>query len=257
MEREKKVTGLNEKDIYGNSSAFTFVAGVTRNLMLLATGCTDYVVPADARVNLNRLSDFFAAKNVTITFMAPAMLPYFRQKKKTLRLVMIAGERAVKVWSDEFEIVNGYGLSESCSFLTGFVLDKAYDNAPLGKPVGDAHAYILDENGNEADEGEMCFTGHFASGYLNLPEKTAEVFVPNPFKDRDGFEMMLRTGDIGRCLKDGNLLYLGRKDWMVNINGQRVEPEEISSVMMSMGGVTNAAVRDFTGSDGQVFLCAY
>ncbi|MBO4568718.1 MAG: AMP-binding protein, partial [Candidatus Methanomethylophilaceae archaeon] len=79
----------------------------------------------------------------------------------------------------------------------------------------------------------------------------------NPFKDRDGFDVMVRTGDLGRRLPDGSLLFLERKDWMVNINGQRVEPGEIAGVMSGIPGVVQAAVKDFEGSDGQTFLCAY
>ena len=44
---------------------------------------------------------------------------------------------------------------------------------------------------------------------------------------------------------------------MVNINGQRVEPGEISGVMMGLPGIIQAAVKDFEGADGQTFLCAY
>jgi non-ribosomal peptide synthetase component F len=115
-------------------------------------------------------------------------------------MVIIGGERAVKVWSDDFTIVNGYGSSETCSMATCFFLDKSYEKTPLGKPLKGVNAYILDEDGKEAEEGERCFTGQFAEGYLNLPEATAKTFVPNPFKDRDGHDMMIRTGDIGRRL---------------------------------------------------------
>ncbi len=257
VDRIDELIRTQENDRFANPAAFTFVVGTTLNINLLALGCPDYIVPADIRINLNKLSEFNSDNKITLTFMAPAMLPYYRQKKKTLRLVIIGGERAVKVWSDDFTILNGYGSSETCSMVTGFFLDKAYDKTPLGKPLKGVCAYILDENGNEAEEGEICFTGHFSDGYLNLPEATAKAFVPNPFKDRDGYDTMVRTGDIGRRLEDGNLLYLERNDWMVNINGQRVEPGEISGVMMTLPGIVQAAVKDFKGTDDQTFLCAY
>ncbi len=255
--RSMEIAQSGDRDRFGNAASFTFVVGVANNIALLYKACPNYIVPQESRVNLNKMAQFFADHDITFAFMAPAMLPYFRQVKKTLRKVFLGGERAVRVWSDDFEIVNAYGLSETCSVVTAFILDKPYDQTPLGRPLGGVKAYVLDDEGREADEGEICFTGVFSSGYLNLPEQTAKMFVPNPFKDRDGFDTMVRTGDIGRRLPDGNLLYLERRDWMVNINGQRVEPGEISAVMMTYKGVINAAVKDFEGSDGQTFLCAY
>ena len=257
VERIEDMFNVMDSDRFANPAAFTFIVGTAIILPLLALGCEDYIVPADVRMNLNKLSDFTSEHGITMTFMAPAMLPYFRQRKKTIRLVIIGGERAVKAWSDDFVIVNGYGSSETCSMATCFFLDRAYDNTPLGKPAKNVCAYVLDKDGKEAEEGEICFAGHFSDGYLNLPEATAKAFVPNPFKNRDGFGVMIRTGDIGRRLEDGNLLFLERNDWMVNINGQRVEPGEISGVMMGLPGIIQAAVKDFEGADGQTFLCAY
>ncbi len=257
VDRVSDLVEVRDTDRFANLSAFTFVVGTANNIALLACGCPDYIVPADVRINLNKLSEFNSDHGITIMFMAPAMLPYYRQKTKTLRMVFIGGERAVKVWSDDFTIVNLYGSSETCGMATGFFLDRAYDRTPLGKPLKGVCAYVLDGNGREAEEGEICFTGHFSDGYLNLPEATAKAFVANPFRDRDGYDIMIRTGDIGRRLEDGSLLYLERNDWMVNINGQRVEPGEISGVMMTMPGIIQAAVKDFKGTDGQTFLCAY
>ena len=51
--------------------------------------------------------------------------------------------------ADEFEIINCYGMTETCGGCLSFYLDKAYDNTPVGKPLGDMRAYVLDENGNQ------------------------------------------------------------------------------------------------------------
>ena len=255
--RSEAMMDCQDDDKYANAAAFTFVVGVSMVIRLLEKGCPDYILPQEARVNLNKFADFLADHDITMAFMAPAMLPYFRQKKKALRHVFIGGERAVRVWSDDFNIYNCYGLSETCGMAMCFLLDKPYDKTPLGKPLWDINAYILDENGNEADEGEICLTGYLSTGYKNLPEVTAKSYVPNPFKEKDGFDIMFRTGDIGHRLPDGNIVFMERNDWMVNINGQRVEPGEIAAVMLTMPGVYKSVVKDFKGSDDQTFLCAY
>ncbi|MCQ2078790.1 MAG: amino acid adenylation domain-containing protein [archaeon] len=248
---------LLDTDTFASPAAFTFIAGMIPMLATVSRGVSLFVVPNEARVNLVRLADFTCEHRITHTFMAPAMVPYFKQKERTLRKVFVGGERASNVFSDEFEIINNYGSTESCALVTTFRIDRPYPSTPLGTPVGNVNVYLLDENGKEAEEGEICFTGNLATGYRNLPEATARTFVPNPFADRDGFGTMVRTGDIGRRLPDGNLVFLERRDWMVNINGQRVEPAEIASALTEMPQVVQAFVKDFEGSDGQTFLCGY
>ena len=69
--------------------------------------------------------------------------------------------------------------------------------------------------------------------------------------------MMLKTGDLARALPDGNILYLNRRDWMVKINGQRVEPGEIEAVMRALPQIRDAAVKGLESDRGQCWLCAW
>ncbi|MCQ2069900.1 MAG: amino acid adenylation domain-containing protein [archaeon] len=256
IERTRTLAGVTDEDRFAGPAAFTFIVGMTSALTCLTSGTPFYVVPDEARVNLVKLAELTAAHRITITFMAPAMVPYFRQKEKTIRMVVVGGERASNVFSDEFKVVNGYGSTETCGMVTAFDIDRPYMSTPLGRPFGNVHAYVLDGDG-ETDEGELCFTGNFSTGYKGLPEASAGTFVPNPFAESDGFPSMVRTGDIVRRLPDGNIVFLERNDWMVNINGQRVEPSEIAAVLLSMPQIVQAFVKDFQGPDGQTFLCAY
>ena len=66
-----------------------------------------------------------------------------------------------------------------------------------------------------------------------------------------------KTSDIARRDENGCYTIVGRKDDMIKINGNRVEPGEIEAAMRRIQGVHNAAVRDFQGDRQQVFLCAY
>ena len=58
-------------------------------------------------------------------------------------------------------------------------------------------------------------------GYLNLPQLTAERFVPNPFGPFES--RMYRTGDLGRFDGAGRLEYLGRADRQIKVRGVRIE----------------------------------
>ena len=52
-------------------------------------------------------------------------------------------------------------------------------------------------------------------------------------------------------------MFLNRKDWMVKINGQRVEPGETEAIIKNTDGIADAAIKDFKNQYGQVYLVAY
>ena len=236
---------------------FTFVASVQGIFAPLYAGVVAYLMPFEAMRDPVLLADFIEENQINRTFISPKMLKVFKQKGDSLKTVVTGSERVSNTYSDEFELIVMYGQTESASGALAFKIDKPYENTPIGKPMGNIAAYILDENGNEAEEGELCLAGVFADGYLNLPEQTAKTFTDNPFKERDGFDKLLRTGDIVRRGENGNIIYLNRKDWMVKINGQRVEPGEIETVIKQSDGVLDAAIKDFKNQYGQVYLVAY
>ena len=64
--------------------------------------------------------------------------------------------------------------------------------------------------------GELWVAGpQVTRGYLNRPEKTAEVYIDNPFDSSEKYSHIYRTGDIVRYLPDGNIQFVGRKDGQV------------------------------------------
>ena len=67
-----------------------------------------------------------------------------------------------------------------------------------------------------------------SDGYLNLPQKTAERWKPDPFISNG---MMFNTGDLGRWRKDGQLDHLGRADDQVKVKGFRVELDGVAAAM--------------------------
>ncbi|KAL2911255.1 hypothetical protein HK105_209291, partial [Polyrhizophydium stewartii] len=112
-------------------------------------------------------------------------------------------------------------------------------------------SYILDLLGRQVPVGvvgEMCLGGIGVSrGYINLPDLTAQRFVPDPFSPEPGARMF-RTGDLGRLLPDGNFEILGRMDDQVKLKGYRIELDEVAAAMMRHPRVSAAAavVKDKT-----------
>ncbi len=71
------------------------------------------------------------------------------------------------------------------------------------------------------------------SGYLNLPEKTAEDMRP------DGFFI---TGDLGRIDDDGYLHIVGRSKDLIISGGYNIYPKEIELALDALPGVAESAV---------------
>ena len=243
--------------VVGEPVPFAFVAGLSFVFMPLVAAATLCIIPDLALRDPRLMTQCIEENGVNIVYMPPKLLRVYEPTGDSLQIAFTGSEKVSDLYRDDICIINGYGSSESCSGLLFFPIDKRYDNTPIGKPYGQEKAYVLDENGHIADEGELCLAGHFAEGYWNLPEQTREVFVPNPFRDLDGYDTLYRTGDLVKRLEDGNLVYINRKDWMIKLNGQRVEPGEIESAIRAVTGVKDAAVKDYVGAAGQTYICAY
>ncbi len=236
---------------------FTFVASVQGVFQPLYSLCTAYLTPYEAMRDPVLLAEFFAENDIERSFISPKILKVFKQKKKTLKEVSTGSERVSGIYTDEFRLMVRYGQTETAAAVMEFEVDREYENTPIGKPMHGVSVYLLDEENKPAEEGEICLAGRFASGYLGMEEQTAKTFIPNPFRDQDGYEVLLRTGDLGRRDENGNIIYINRKDWMVKINGQRVEPGEIETVIKKMNGIHDAVLKDFKNQYDQTYLVAY
>lgn len=118
---------------------------------------------------------------------------------------------------------------------------------PIGKPISNVKAFLLDENkalvpqGEEGKEGEIYIAGvGLAAGYLNEDRKTSEVFL-EIFIDSHEYRVY-KTGDIGKYVSEDRMVYLGRKDEQVKINGQRIELQEIAYKMNQIDAVRSSVV---------------
>lgn len=205
--------------------------------------------------NLHR-TEYINSHHISTMFLTPAPLRLFGDTS-SLRVVCTGGDRLSGFGSRGYRLLNCYGMSETAAPVTSYPVEAPMENIPIGKPCADFRCYVLDEGGQEADEGEFCLSGAIASGYYHRPDLTRQAFTPNPFSMEAGHETLLHTGDIVRRLPDGNLIFLNRRDFMFKINGQRVEPGEAEAALRRIAGIRSAAVKGFTAPDGRGCLCAY
>ena len=143
------------------------------------------------------------------------------------------------------ELWNQYGPTETtvCSLLTKISINDTVIS--IGKPIANTKIYLLDENRNlvnRGEIGEIAIAGDGVSlGYLKRFALTNEHFVNDVLEGKSDSKMYL-TGDLGKILPDGNIQSLGRIDQQVKVRGYRIELGEIEHSIMSIEGIKSAIV---------------
>ncbi|HSG40516.1 MAG TPA: FkbM family methyltransferase, partial [Thermoanaerobaculia bacterium] len=165
-------------------------------------------------------------------------------------------EELRRVASPDLGIVNMYGPTETTVWSTSHPVEED-GAAPIGRPVANTTAYVLDSNLRPVPPGvpgELLLGGEGVTrGYLGRPELTAERFVPDPF----GSGRLYRTGDLVRWRPDARLEFLGRRDHQVKIRGHRIEPGEVEAALARLPGVREAVVVAREDEPGFPRLVAY
>ena len=182
----------------------------------------------------------------------------------TLRLINLSGAPVSKLEIDlyrahfpattVFEI--SIGSTETHTF-SSFIVDRDFrlpdSGVPVGYPRPGREVLIVDEIGNEVEAGQV---GEIAvrSRYLNLPFPL-QTGTTQDLKNTSA--PIYLTGDLGRTTRDGFLIHVGRKDFVVKIRGFRVSVVEIEMTLMEHPGVMDTAVVPWDSVDGEKQLIAY
>ncbi len=246
---------MNENDIQAAVGPMSFVVIVMEYFAVLLKGGCVHIVSEEVRKDVRLLEEYYVRQKITSGFISPQMLRYFKNRSKSLKKIVTGSERVSRIAPDGYELYNFYGSSETTSLSTYYKVEEPMENTPIGKAAEGLELFLLDEAGNEVsegEEGEICVKGILGECYLNLEEQSRKAFIPQ----EDG-KVLVHTGDMGRKLPDGNYIYVNRKDWMVKINGQRVETGEIEMRMAALPGIRNAVVKAFADANGQNYLCGY
>ncbi|WP_223765871.1 non-ribosomal peptide synthetase/type I polyketide synthase [Corallococcus sp. AS-1-6] len=186
-----------------------------------------------------------------------------------LRAVHVAGDvisaphvrRAVELLGRP--VINAYGPSEcsvAASFFTVERPEQAGASVPIGAPLANTTAYVLDARLQPVPvgvPGELFLGGDgVVRGYVSRPDLTAERFVPDVWGAKPGARLY-RTGDRVRWRADGTLDFLGRTDHQVKVRGFRIELPEVEAALRELPEVHEAAAVVREDVPGDKRLVAY
>ena len=229
----------------------------------LTSGAALCIVPEEMHLDLEAMNAYFEKNQVTHAFMTTQVGRQFATdiENHSLKYLRVGGEKLVTLEPPKnYCFVNGYGSTECTILITSFKVEKAEDNIPIGKPLDNVKLYVVDANGHRVPVGacgELWAAGiQVGAGYLNRPEKTAEVFIKNPFEGGE-YSRAYRTGDVVRYRADGNIEFVGRRDGQVKIRGFRIELSEVEAVIGEFPAVKDATVASFDHPAGGKFIAAY
>ena len=239
---------------YCGAAPLSFIALVKEYLSVFLLGGCAFMVTEQVRRDPALLAGVHKKYNITAGFVSPRMYPFYHRTAPNFCRVLTGSERLSNIWSPDFETHCIYGMSE-VGLVSDFRIDRPYDNTPAGKALPGIELWVCGEEDTPlpaGQEGEICVVGELHQCYYKDPEKTARAFR----KLADG-RTCFRTGDVGYLDENGDLIYVNRRDWMVKVNGQRVETLEIEVLLQQQPTVETAAVKAFTDEDGQTYLTAY
>ncbi len=264
---------LDGDQVLVHLSAPSFDATTFEIWAALLSGARTVLLP-DAVTSTRVLEETFKKYQVTTVFLTTALFNAIVDEcpdaLSEVKQLLTGGEamsvehvrRALKRFPN-LKLSNIYGPTEATTFACSYRIPRdlpaAIRSVPIGRPISNTSAYVLDPNLQPVPvgaPGELCIAGDgLARGYLNQPELTSQRFV---WTDLHGQRQRLfRTGDRVRWLADGNLEFLGRLDSQVKIRGFRIEPREVEVTLTGHPEVADAVVMAREDRPGEKRLVAY
>ena len=240
-----------------------FDASIFEMALALGSGGTLAIPPPDLLPG-PELNDYLRREQVTMVTLTPTALAAMPDEPlPALQTINAAGEACpaglIARWAGGRRFFNLYGPTEASIWATYAECTDAAAKPPIGRPIQNVRAYILDARGRPVPigvPGEIWLGGAgLAREYLNRPELTSERFQTIAIGGVP--ERLYRTGDRGRFLADGSIDFLGRADFQVKIRGHRIELGEVEEALRSHPGLSDAAVTAREDHPGDRRLVAY
>ncbi|MBE9060864.1 amino acid adenylation domain-containing protein [cf. Phormidesmis sp. LEGE 11477] len=207
--------------------------------------------------NVLAIPNLPTAANISLLNTVPSVLTHLLKVAKlptSIQTVNLAGESLPVSLVEQLHnlshiqhVYNLYGPSEDTTYSTCAPLHKHQfstneHRVPIGKPIANTQAFVLDRYQQPAPvgiSGELYLSGSgLAQGYLNQSALTAERFIEQSTLG----ERLYKTGDRVRYRPDGALEFLGRFDHQIKIRGFRIETGEIETALRQHSAIQDVVV---------------
>ncbi|WP_160096783.1 non-ribosomal peptide synthetase, partial [Rhodococcus sp. T7] len=258
--------GFDGSDVWTMFHSYAFDFSVWELWGPLLHGGTLVVVDFITSRSPEELRELVVREGVTVLNQTPSAFYQFAEADRVaadsgfaaqlpLRHVIFGGEALdlgqLSRWFDRHgdqapRLVNMYGITETTVHVSFLELTAQMARSGAASVVGRAlpglSVYVLDARLRPVPvgtAGEMYVCGRQLSrGYLGQPGLTSGRFVANPFTVAG--DRMYRTGDLARWNVDGQLEYVGRSDFQVQLRGFRIELGEVEAALSRCEGVAHA-----------------
>ena len=258
---------VTRQDRASHLAGLGFDAAVWEIWPHLVGGATICLADDAVRSSAELMQQWIIRESITIAFVptlhAARLMAMDWPATTELRLLLTGGDVLGHgpALGLPFDVVNNYGPTECTVVATSAVLEPGSQlTPPIGRPIAGTSVYLLDERGRQVDDGtpgEIYIGGSgVARGYRNLPELTGRNFLPDPFNGEPGARMY-RTGDRGVRRRGGDLAFYGRLDRQTKIRGQRIELDEIGTILSRHPSVEFAIAVDRVSQVGDNELVGY
>jgi len=262
-----QIENLTEADRAMQFLSISFDAAGDEIFPTLINGATLVLHPNPSALSVQDLLQFCGQQQITILHFPVGywqlLVDEMARKNlllpKSIKLVVFGGESPsmphVHTWSGlvngQVKLINAYGPTEATIVATLYELPAEVSRVqylarlPIGQPINNVQIYLLNQFLQPVPlgvPGELYIGGAgVGRGYLNRPEQTAAVFLPDPFSSVPG-RRLYRTGDLACYRPDGTIDFLGRVDNQIKLRGFRIELQEIELILQQHPAVQRAAV---------------
>ncbi len=250
---------INEDDKCLQMFELTFDLSVVSYLFPLLHGACVYTIPK-GKMKFHYIFELMDEQKLTFALMVPSILqylrPYFDEMHfPDMKYSLFCGEalplEITKEWSKclpNAEVFNFYGPTEDTIYCTSYKYVREGENKihngilGIGKAMKGTSTIVIDENNAilpAGKSGQLCLGGiQLTPGYWNNEEKNNEAFFYIEYEGKN--TRFYKTGDVCSIDDDGDILYLGRLDSQVKIQGFRIELSEIEFYIKTYLGKCNA-----------------
>lgn len=243
-----KSLSLSHGDRLLQFSSPAFDACTAEWLMAFVNQATLVLLDPEHSRDINHVTEIVQRQRVTHLHLPPSVLSLLSPNNlSSVRVVISIGEAMTpvvkKAWQNATKLYNGYGPSEFTIATHMHLCSELNMQNNIGQAFYNTFCYVVDQHMSLLPigfEGELVLAGDgIANGYLNREELTRKFFLKKLINTtvENG---LYRTGDLVKWNEIGELLYIGRTDSQIKINGVRVETDEIVNVLCQCRGVLDA-----------------